>query len=193
MAQLVHLVTKNITTMSTRIFSLLSLLLLVSCASSEFGAQVKEPFMGSKYESNARFFRAVGKGSSKMDNIATSKAELEVRQRLAQQISTTIQVVSDSYSQDVGVETSSDVMDRFESLVREVTNTNLADLRMMGREKYKNAEGVYTVFVAYEIKKTAMYRHLKKQNRIANNLSDSEKDQIDAYLDRVIEEAEAAE
>ena len=149
--------------------------------------------MGAKYESNARFFRAVGKGTSKMDNIATSKAELEVRQRLAQQISTTIQVVSDSYSQDVGVETSSDVMDRFESLVREVTNTNLADLRMMGREKYKNAEGVYTVFVAYEIKKTAMYRHLKKQNRIANNLSDSEKDQIDAYLDRVIEEAEAAE
>ena len=179
--------------MSTRILSLFSLLLLVSCASSEFGTQVKEPFMGAKYESNARFFRAVGKGSSKMDNIATSKAELEVRQRLAQQISTTIQVVSDSYSQDVGVETASDVMDRFESLVREVTNTNLADLRMMGREKYKNAEGVYTVFVAYEIKKTAMYRHLKKQNRIANNLSDSEKDQINAYLDRVIEEAEAAE
>lgn len=193
LAQLLHLVREKFTIMTFRLFSIFSLLLLASCASNEFGTQVKEPFMGAKYESNARFFRAVGKGSSKMDNIATSKAELEVRQRLAQQISTTIQVVSDSYSQDVGVESSSDVMDRFESLVREVTNTNLADLRMMGREKYKNAEGVYTVFVAYEIKKAAMYRHLKKQNRISNKLSAAEKDQIDAYLDRAIKEAEAAD
>jgi hypothetical protein len=125
-----------------------------------------------------------------MDNIATSKAELEARQRLAQQVNTTIQVVSDSYSQDVGVETSSDVMDRFESLVREITNTTLADLRMLGREKYKDDAGVYTVFVAYEIKKAAMYRHLKKQSRLSNKLSEQEKDVIDAYLDQAISESE---
>jgi hypothetical protein len=109
---------------------------------------------------------------------------------LAQQVNTTIQVVSDSYSQDVGVETSSDVMDRFESLVREITNTTLADLRMLGREKYKDDAGVYTVFVAYEIKKAAMYRHLKKQNRLSSKLSDQEKDLIDAYLDQAISESE---
>ena len=162
----------------------------VACSTPEFGTRVKEPFSGSAYESNARFFRAVGKGSSKMDNIATSKAELEARQRLAQQVNTTIQVVSDNYMQDTGVETASDVMDRFESLVREITNTTLADLRMMGREKYKDDAGVYTVFVTYEIKKSAMYRHLKKQNRLSNKLSDNEKDLIDAYLDQAIEEAE---
>jgi hypothetical protein len=162
----------------------------LGCSTPEFGTRVKEPFSGSAYESNARFFRAVGKGSSKMDNIATSKAELEARQRLAQQVNTTIQVVSDSYSQDVGVETSSDVMDRFESLVREITNTTLADLRMLGREKYKDDAGVYTVFVAYEIKKAAMYRHLKKQSRLSNKLSEQEKDVIDAYLDQAISESE---
>lgn len=177
--------------LSLKFFSLLSLAVLwIGCAAPEFGTRVKEPFSGSAYESNARFFRAVGKGSSKMDNIATSKAELEARQRLAQQVNTTIQVVSDSYSQDVGVETSSDVMDRFESLVREITNTTLADLRMMGREKYKDDAGVYTVFVAYEIKKSAMYRHLKKQNRLSSKLSEQEKDLIDAYLDQAIAESE---
>lgn len=176
---------------SLKFFSLLSFAVLwLGCSAPEFGTRVKEPFSGSAYESNARFFRAVGKGSSKMDNIATSKAELEARQRLAQQVNTTIQVVSDSYSQDVGVETASDVMDRFESLVREITNTTLADLRMMGREKYKDDEGVYTVFVAYEIKKAAMYRHLKKQNRLNSKLSEQERDLIDAYLDQAIEEAE---
>jgi hypothetical protein len=176
---------------SLKFLSLLSFAVFwLGCSTPEFGTRVKEPFSGSAYESNARFFRAVGKGSSKMDNIATSKAELEARQRLAQQVNTTIQVVSDSYSQDVGVETSSDVMDRFESLVREITNTTLADLRMLGREKYKDDAGVYTVFVAYEIKKAAMYRHLKKQSRLSNKLSEQEKDVIDAYLDQAISESE---
>jgi len=128
-----------------------------------------------------------------MDNIATSKAELEARQRLAQQVNTTIQVVSDNYVQDVGVASASDVMDRFESLVREVTNTTLADLRMLGREKYVDDAGTYTVFVAYEIKKAAMYRTLKKQNRISSKLSADEKDQIDAYLDQAIRDAEGGD
>ena len=128
-----------------------------------------------------------------MDNIATSKAELEARQRLAQQVNTTIQVVSDNYVQDVGVASASDVMDRFESLVREVTNTTLADLRMLGREKYVDEAGTYTVFVAYEIKKSAMYRLLKKQNRISSKLSADEKDQIDAYLDQAIRDAEGGD
>ncbi len=128
-----------------------------------------------------------------MDNIATSKAELEARQRLAQQVNTTIQVVSDNYVQDVGVASASDVMDRFESLVREVTNTTLADLRMLGREKYVDEAGTYTVFVAYEIKKAAMYRMLKKQNRISSKLSADEKDQIDAYLDQAIRDAEGGD
>ena len=128
-----------------------------------------------------------------MDNIATSKAELEARQRLAQQVNTTIQVVSDNYVQDVGMASASDVMDRFESLVREVTNTTLADLRMLGREKYVDEAGIYTVFVAYEIKKAAMYRMLKKQNRISSKLSADEKDQIDAYLDQAIRDAEGGD
>lgn len=128
-----------------------------------------------------------------MDNIATSKAELEARQRLAQQVNTTIQVVSDNYVQDVGVTSATDVMDRFESLVREVTNTTLADLRMLGREKYVDEAGTYTVFVAYEIKKAAMYRMLKKQNRISSKLSADEKDQIDAYLDQAIRDAEGGD
>ena len=189
---LCNLLTKS-QNMTLRILSIFACFAFAACGASNFGTQVKEPFSGSQYESNGRFFRAVGKGASKMDNIATSKAELEARQRLAQQVNTTIQVVSDNYVQDVGVASASDVMDRFESLVREVTNTTLADLRMLGREKYVDEAGTYTVFVAYEIKKAAMYRMLKKQNRISSKLSADEKDQIDAYLDQAIRDAEGGD
>jgi len=38
-----------------------------------------------------------------------------------------------------------------------------------------------------------MYRTLKKQNRISSKLSADEKDQIDAYLDQAIRDAEGGD
>ncbi|MGB1076123.1 MAG: hypothetical protein ACPGYK_08035 [Flavobacteriales bacterium] len=176
----------------TRLITLFSLVALFSCQASQYGREIKEPFSGSKYESNARFFRAVGKGSSQMDQIATSKAELTARQGIAQQVNTTIQVVSDQYSQDVGVQLTSEVMERFESLVREITNTTIADLRELDRKKYLAESGLYTVYVAYEVKKAAMYRHLKKQNRLSQRWDEKDKQELDLLLDAAIEEAEAS-
>jgi hypothetical protein len=58
------------------------------------------------------------------------------------------------------------VADKFQSLVREVMNTELADLRKIGEETYFNETTKdYTVYVAYEIKKNAMFRFMKKQAR----------------------------
>ena len=50
------------------------------------GEKVKEPFSGNKYESNNRYFRAVGKGQSSRDNIAEGKADIEAKRELAQQV-----------------------------------------------------------------------------------------------------------
>lgn len=172
---------------------LFATLLLTSCADKPWGERVKEPFSGKAYESNARFFRATGKATSKQDAIARSKAELLARQGIAQQVNTTLQVVSDSYGKDLETEHLAEAMSRFETLVREVTNTTIADVRKVGEEKYMNSEGVYTVFVALEVRKSAMYRHLKKQARLDSQLSEGARRELERMLDAEIEKAEAAE
>lgn len=136
---------------------------MIGCGSkAHLGEKVKEPFSSSKYESNSRFFRGTGKGESIKDNIARSKADLDAKNQLASQVSTTMKNVSDQYLSQTENEVGADVADKFQSLTREVMNTGLADLRKIGEEKYHDGTN-YTVYVAYEINKNAMFRFMKKQ------------------------------
>lgn len=171
--------------------SILSLVIVLgtSC-SSKVGTQVKEPFSGKSYTSNAKYFRAVGKGVSSKDNIASSKADVEAHKELAQQLVTTIQVVSDAYSQDVQGAHVNEAIERFESLAREVTNTTIADLRKVGEKKFILDDGNYSVYVAYEIKKSAMFRLLKKIAKAEQNISPLVRTQIVNMCDEEIEKLE---
>jgi hypothetical protein len=83
------------------------------------------------------------------------------------------------------------VADKFQSLVRQTMNTNLADLRKIGEEKYFNQkEKKYTVFIAYEIKKNAMFRFMKKQARVDNTINERQLELIDKILDEQIKATE---
>ena len=147
------------------LFALSTALLLTGCNStSPMGEKVKEPFQGSKYESNNRFFRGVGKGMSAKDNIARGKADMEAKNQLAGQVETNIRNVTDQYMAQTENANTADVAEKFQSLTRQVMNNNLADLRKIGEEKFFDGER-YTVFIAYEIKKNAMFRFMKKQAR----------------------------
>jgi hypothetical protein len=85
------------------------------------------------------------------------------------------------------------VADKFQSLIREVMNTELADLRKIGEETYFNETTKdYTVYVAYEIKKNAMFRYMKKQARTEAKMSEQELKVLDEILDQEIKKAEAA-
>src|SRR5882672_11598852 len=151
----------NKLTMKTIIYSLFIVLGLSACASSPFGQKVKEPFRGNAYESNNRFFRGTGKGESTSDNIARSKADVEAKTILAGQVNTTMKQVADNYIGQTQNDRGADVAEKFQSLSRQVMNTDLADLRKIGEEKYYNKkENKYTVFIAYEIKKNAMFRYM---------------------------------
>jgi hypothetical protein len=180
-----------------RQFSFASLMMLagimffVSCASNPLGQKVKEPFSGSKYESNNRFYRATGKGVSKMDAVAKSQAEMRARQQLAQQVQTYFEVVTDDYQKSTSGQIIDEAMTRFETLAREITSTKLADMRQIGNEKYLSDDGSYTVYVAVEIRKSSMYRHLKKQARLDKTIKPSELKQIEEMLDELIKTAEA--
>jgi hypothetical protein len=168
----------------------LVVLVMTGC-SNPLGKSVKEPFTGSKYESNNRYYRSTGKGSSKMDNVAQSQAELRARQQLAQQVQTYFEVVTDDYQRSTTGEHVDDAMNRFETLAREITSAKLADIRIIGSEKYLTDDGSYTCYVAMEIKKSAMYRYLKKQAKLDSKISKAELQEIENLLDQLIEEAES--
>jgi hypothetical protein len=178
--------------MKTNLISCIIILLVLSaCSSSPFGQKVKEPFRGNAYESNNRFFRGTGKGESSQDNIARSKADIDAKAQLAGQVNTTMKQVADQYLGQTENANAADVADKFQSLVRQTMNTEIADLRKIGEEKYFNKkENKYTVFMAYEIKKNAMFRFMKKQARVDKTISERQMDIIDKILDEQIEKAD---
>src|SRR6187455_3224820 len=125
--------------MTTRIACILGILLVsASCSQKPFGSKVKEPFQGNAYESNAKFWRASGKGVSSQDNIAKGKADIDAKATLGGQINTTMKQVADQYLGQTENEKAADVADKFQSLVRQVMNTDMADLRKVGEQKYFN-------------------------------------------------------
>lgn len=169
-------------------------LFAVSCASGPLGKKVKEPFTGNAYESNNRFFRATGKGESSQDNIARGKADIDAKTQLAGQVQTNMKQVADQYLGQTENENAADVADKFQSLSRQVVNTEIADLRKMGEKKFFNEkENKYTVFIAYEIKKNAMLRFMKKMAKTDKTINERQMAIIDKILDEELKKADEAD
>src|SRR6187549_222508 len=124
--------------MKTKLVLFAVIMLASACSSGTLGKKVKEPFTGNAYESNNRFFRGTGKGESSADNIARGKADIEAKTVLAGQVNTTMKQVADNYQGQTENEKGADVAQKFQSLAREVMNTDLADLRKIGEKKYYN-------------------------------------------------------
>ena len=177
-----------------KLFIIAGVALLAACKSTApaIGEKVKEPFSGSAYESNNRFFRAVGKGVSIKDNIAESKADMDAKTELAGQIGTTMKNVSDQYASETGFGSNEEITEKFQSLSRQVMNTQLADIRKIGQEKYLNQEtGDYTVYMVYEVKKSAMFRFMKKQAKLDEKMNEATRKAVEEILDEEIKRLEA--
>src|SRR5688572_10453737 len=176
------------------LFLAIVLLSVWSCGSMPFGKKVREPFQGNAYESNNRFWRASGKGESSQDNIARGKADIDAKSQLAGQVNTTMKQVADQYLGQTENEKGADVADKFQSLVRQIMNTDMADLRKMDEKKYYNEKTKeYSVFIAYEIKKNAMFRFMKKQAKTDKTIDERQMEIIDKILDEELKKADEAD
>ncbi|MDH4057117.1 MAG: hypothetical protein OEU76_00065 [Cyclobacteriaceae bacterium] len=170
------------------------LLAIAACSSSVLGKKVKEPFQGNAYESNNRFWRGTGKGISSQDNIARGKADIDAKAQLAGQVNTTMKQVADQYLGQTENQNAADVADKFQSLVRQVMNTNISDLRKMGEQKYFNEKTKeYTVFLAYEIKKNAMLRFMKRQAKVDQTIDERQREVIEKIIDEELKKLEEEE
>jgi hypothetical protein len=176
------------------LFIALIVIFVAACSPKPYGAKVKEPFQGNAYESNARFWRASGKGVSSQDNIAKGKADIDAKASLAGQVNTTMKQVADQYLGQTENAEAADVADKFQSLVRQVMNTEIADLRKIGEQKYFNEKAnEYTVFIAYEIKKNAMLRFMKKQAKVDKTVNERQRQLIEEIIDDELKKADEAD
>jgi hypothetical protein len=172
------------------ILTILLSLFLFSCGGITPGKKVKEPFSGSKYQSNNKYFRATGKGESKSQQIAKSKAMTNAKTNLAGMVRSNMRRVADVYIAETGNGDASDLAEKFQSLSREIVNQDIADLRVIGDETYKNDEGKYTSYVALEAKKKSMYKWLKKLIKLDNKADAATKKEMEKMIDKEIKRLE---
>src|SRR5690606_41610189 len=102
-------------------------------------------FRGNAYESNNRFFRGTGKGVSSQDNIARGKADIDAKAQLAGQVNTTMKQVADQYLGQTQNQDAADVADKFQSLVRQIMNTEIAEDRKSTRLNSSHVKNSYAV------------------------------------------------
>ncbi len=169
------------------------MILFTGCKSSPFGDRVKGPFEGNKYESNRRFYRAVGQGQSRQERIALQRAQVRARAELAAQADSRIKELADDYVSETSYENKAEITGKFQSLTRAITNTQIGELRKIGERKYLNEEGEYTAFIAYEIKRKDLYEFLNRQAKSNPSLTPEELKLINEMLDYQIKRLEDGE
>ncbi|MFA9221532.1 MAG: hypothetical protein ACEQSL_10115, partial [Sediminibacterium sp.] len=104
---------------------------------------------------------------------------------------TNVKAVTDQFLGETGLNNNSEISEKFQSLVREATNTQIADLRKIGEEKYKMEDGTYTTYLAYEIHKRDMYRFMLKQIKLNTKLNEAERKTIEEMVEQELKKAEA--
>jgi hypothetical protein len=163
------------------------LTLIASCksASKSYGKETKDPFSSGKYMTDKKYFRASGKGQSSKDNVAEKKADIDAKAEIAAQVNVTMKEVADAYMSQSENNSSAEVFEKFQSLSREVVNTNLSDLRKVDQKKYFNGER-YTVFVLYEINKKDMFKYMKKQAKTQKYVDKKTEKIIQDLIDKEI-------
>ena len=144
---------------------------------------IKLPFSSSKYMSDKKHFRASGKGQSSKDNVAEKKADIDAKAEIASQVNVTMKELADAYMSQTENDNSAEVFEKFQSLSREVVNTNLSDLRKVDEKKYFNGER-YTVFVLYEINKKEMFKYMKKQAKTQKYVDKKTEKLIEDLIDQ---------
>lgn len=113
--------------------------------------EVKLYCSGDEYFSTANQFRANAVGESMDQNTAKRKALNEARTQLASSIQTTIKATTDNYVNSREFNNKEEVLERFESLSREVVNQQLNGTRTICERLTKTPQGTFKSYVAIEL------------------------------------------
>ncbi len=173
----------------------LALVIISGCSFKMAGMkEVKEPFSGSKYESNGRWFRGTGSGESMNLETSKDKAMLSAKQRLASGVQTQIKTVSEEYKGERQADNAiGDFNDRFQSLTREVMSQILIEVQTIDSKTFQKSDRTYVSYVALEARKKTLYKKLKEIAAQKTSLSDKDKKYIQEMMDKAIKNLDDGE
>lgn len=141
--------------------------------SSEGEIEVKLYCSGSEYFSTKEAFRANAVGESMDQNTSKRKALNESRTQLASSIQTTIKATTDNYVNSREFNNKEEVLERFESLSREVVNQELNGTRTICERLTKTPQGTYKTYIAIELSTEDIFK------KVSDRLSKDERLRVD--------------
>lgn len=118
--------------------------------------EVFQPFSTPADMSDANFVRATASGTSKDMEAARTIADLNARNQLANQVSSTIKAVTERYMNQVNIADKMEFAQKLEQNVRLVVNQELKGAQVKGTKMYQNTDGTYECWVNLEMSKEAM-------------------------------------
>ena len=139
------------------------LVVSVSCRTSKPSVSTPEPSLplgeveiivpcsGPEYFTNGEVFRANAVGESIDMSVSKRKAMTEARAQLAASIQTTVKAVTDNYVLANEGNNDEDLVERFESMNREVVSQELKGIRKICERFFQTPEGKYKTYVALEL------------------------------------------
>lgn len=115
--------------------------------------EISVPFSTKEYQSDKENFRAKASGNS-MDLTTSKKIALQnAKSEMAGLIQSTVKKVTEQYTNQRQVSSTQEFSNKFEEMVREVTNQELVDVRIIGEKILKETNNTYTYWVAIEANK----------------------------------------
>lgn len=141
--------------------------------SSEGEIEVKLYCSGSEYFSTKEAFRSNAVGESMDQNTSKRKALNEARTQLASSIQTTIKATTDNYVNSREFNNKEEVLERFESLSREVVNQELNGTRTICERLTKTPQGTFKTYIAIELSSDDMFK------KVSDRLSKDERLRVD--------------
>lgn len=134
----------------------------------ETGAiKISVPFSSKEYRSDENYFRAKQSGKSPDQSTAKKIAFQAARAEMAANINATVKRVTDQYTNQRTVGNKQEFENKFEELSREVVSLEMGNVREIGEELYKEADGGYTYWIAIEANKKEVFD--KIDNRISSD------------------------
>lgn len=124
--------------------------------------EIAVPFSTKEFQSDKENFRAKASGNS-MDLTTSKKIALQnAKSEMAGLVQTTIKKVTEQYTNQRQVSSTQEFSNKFEEMVREVTNQELTDVRIIGEKILKETNNTYTYWVAIEANKKVVLDGIDK-------------------------------
>ncbi len=124
--------------------------------------EISVPFSTKEYQSDKENFRAKSSGNS-MDLTTSKKIALQnAKSEMAGLIQSTVKKVTEQYTNQRQIGSTQDFSNKFEEIVRDVTNQELTDVRIIGEKILKETNNTYTYWVAIEANKQIIMNGIDK-------------------------------